>query len=105
MVAVNPDLPDLILSVNRALLGEVSCAVRQVDATIEGKIIRLRFVFDGVISDDDKESASCVATEVIADYPDGYKIYQECVQMDAPRKIPSPGEGWRAIFARKESRQ
>jgi hypothetical protein len=90
---------NLILAVNRALWGEVSRSVRSVLAKYDEKNITIRFVIDGPISDDDRESAGDVAAEVIAEFP-GYMIADECIQLDAPNSIER--EGWLTIFMRKE---
>jgi hypothetical protein len=73
-----------------------------VQVKAEGKTIYLRFVFDGEITEDDRESASCVATEVIADFlPPCDTICEECIQVDAPQAIPYDS-GWKIVYQRKE---
>ena len=67
------------LSVQRALLGNISDNVRAVVFTVDIQSLRLRFYIDQEISEANVESASCVETEVIADYGAAYKVAAECV--------------------------
>ena len=55
---------------NRALWGEVSPALHAARIKMDDKIIYLFFYYDSEISEEDNESAECVATEVISDYPE-----------------------------------
>jgi hypothetical protein len=70
---------------------------------VEGNIIDLRFVIDGEISEHDRESASCVASEVIADFSAPHTIREECLRVDAPLPIPSDAT-WKMVYKRKEPR-
>lgn len=60
----------LKLSLQRALLGEVTDSLMAVTAGAKGKTIVLRAYFDGEVSEDDEERMQCVGTEVIADFVD-----------------------------------
>lgn len=97
------EVAELIMSFNRALLGEVPWALRRVTTKMEEKVIRVQFVFDGPISEDDRDSAGCVAGEVIGDFP-RHTIHEEYIQIDEPQPMPHPGQGWRVVFQRKEPR-
>jgi hypothetical protein len=77
----------LLLSVQRALLGEVSPALRGVTVGWHDHVIQLRSYFDGPISDEDRESLSCVATEVIADFPEPWTIEEEVIRRDASEEM------------------
>ena len=77
----------LLLSLQRALLGAVSPALREVSCGWQGKQINLRFVYDGEISESDIEAAHIVATEVIADFPADWDIEEDIVRQDAPTKL------------------
>jgi hypothetical protein len=90
----------ILLSINRGLWGEVPPQLRHVMAKFDSKTIEIRFFIDGAVSDEDVESARCVATEVLADFPN-HHVKEQCVQLDYPSKIPF-GEGWRTIYQRKE---
>ena len=89
---------DAILSLNRALWGEVFPSLRsaRIDWT-EDKII-LYFYHDGEISEDDWDSAHCVGTEVIADFP-YHKLEVNIERCDYPQRPPQIGE---LVYRRKE---
>jgi len=87
------------LSIQRALLGEVSGTLRAVIFSVSGLLLNIRFYFDGEIDDDDFESASCVETEVLADYEDDWTVVVECLRLDAPKPILDQGV-W--VFRRRE---
>jgi hypothetical protein len=103
MSLTNSDMGALIVSFNRALLGEVPWALRRVTTTLGEKVIKVQFVFDGPISEDDRDSASSVAGMVIGDFPH-HTIHEEYLQIDEPQKIPEPAKDWRIVFQRKEPR-
>lgn len=96
-----PSRSALLASVNRALWGEVSAAVRAVFYKVENDCILIRFVVDGLITDSDRESVSCVGGEVVSDFPD-LQVEEFIDRLDAPaRVVVEPG--WEAAFIRKES--
>ena len=61
------DRMKLLLSLQRALLGEVHADLRQasIEADAVSMTIRLRFEYDGAPSEKALESGSCAAAEVI----------------------------------------
>jgi hypothetical protein len=61
--------------------------------------IDICFYFDGPISQEDKESASCVETEVLADYDPGYRVTVRCIRLDSPSPIDDDGV-W--VYLRRE---
>ena len=89
----------VILSVERALLGEVSPTLRGVTVGWEGHSIKLLCYYDGSISEEDRESMSCVQTEVMADFPD-LQIELEVVRYDPPKEMKSLG-AW--VYRRREA--
>ncbi len=88
------------LSLQRALLGEVSDKLRAVTFSVSGACFDIKFYFDGEVGEDDLESASCVETEVLADYEEGYKVSVRCLRVDMPSPIDDCGI-W--VFRRRES--
>lgn len=79
------------LSIQRALLGAVSARLRAVVFSIDDRNINVRFYYDGLISKDDIESASCVETEILADYEPEDTILVNCVRLDSPSPINDDG--------------
>ncbi len=69
----------LKLSIQRALLGEVTPRLVSVTCGIRGRVVRVRCYVSGQITDQDTERTSRIAGEVIADFPDGYLV-EECCQ-------------------------
>jgi hypothetical protein len=77
--------PTLLLSLQRALLGEIHPILRQ--ASIEAdpalQIVRLRFEYDGEPTETVRESCCCAATEVIADFPAPWQLDEQHVSTPA----------------------
>ncbi|WP_422403355.1 hypothetical protein [Pseudomonas sp. GZD-209] len=87
------------LSLQRALLGEVSKKLRAVVFSVSGEALDIRFYFDGEVEERDIESASCVETEVLADYEESFKVCARTFRLDAPEPIDDDGI-W--VFRRNE---
>jgi len=68
----------LRLSIQRALLGEVSPNLVAVSCGISGNTIRIATYFDGPVSREDRERIQSVGAEVIADFPEGFLIQETC---------------------------
>ena len=82
-----------------ALLGEVSPALRGVAFGTGDRDIRIAFYFDGPVSEEDRESASCVVTEVIAAVPEDFNVSEEVIRIDVPGRLPD-SEAW--AYRRRE---
>jgi hypothetical protein len=76
----------LLLSVQRALLGEVTSNMRAVTCSAGRSKIDLRWIIDGDVSDELKDALSAIGAEVIADFP-SHRICGEVVRCDAPSDI------------------
>jgi hypothetical protein len=72
----------LLLSIQRALLGEVTPNIRAVTAQIDVQTIVLRWIIDGEISDSLRGDLSAVGTEVVADFAT-HQIAEEFIRCDA----------------------
>lgn len=91
---------DLLLTVQVALLGEISKNVRGVTVGWEGTQIQLRAIFDGPPNAEDAESMECVGTEVIAAFP-SYEISVDVIRVDQPGPLePHLLKAW--VYRRKE---
>ncbi len=66
-----PDRSQLLLSLQRALLGAVHSQLRQASIELDpsSQLVRVRFEYDGSPDARVKESCSDAATELIADFP------------------------------------
>jgi hypothetical protein len=80
---------DLCLILQTALLGEVSGALRGVAFGIGERVVRVRFWYDGPVSDEDRESASCVVSELYASLLHDWRVDDEVIRLDAPARLPS----------------
>lgn len=63
---------NVLMSVQRALLGRVTPNLRGVTVGWESKLIRVHCFYDGVVSDDDHRRMDEVADQVRADFPDDF---------------------------------
>lgn len=71
-----------LLSIQRALLGEVTPNIRVVTAQIDSSTITLRWLIDGEISENLRCDLSVVGTEVVADFAK-HEIVEEFIRCDA----------------------
>jgi len=90
----------ILLSLQKALIGSITSHLRSVSVGWDENNIDIYFLYDGEISEDDQEESECVATEVLASFPDDTVIAHH-IRSDFPEKIPELGDN--AIFRRKES--
>lgn len=88
-----------MLSLQRALLGEVSSALRGVTAGWRDWVFDIVCYFDGPISEADEYSMGCVSAEIAADFPPEYTVNFDVVRKDAPAEMPVLRE-W--VYRRRE---
>lgn len=91
---------DLKLSIQRALLGEITPNIRCVIVNIISKKIELFFFIDGKVTEDDEENISGIETEVIADFEDDFDIETSIKRIDYPNPIVI--EHGYCVYRRKE---
>lgn len=76
--------------------------LRAVTCDWQGTHIRIQFVFDGDIADDDRDRAQIASTEVIADFASPWTISEDIARVDYPADIgPSALANW--AYLRKEA--
>lgn len=90
---------EVLLSIQKALLGEIPPSLRAVTVSWNETDLKFFCYFDGPISEEDKESMSCVETELIADLPEDNNISYDVIRIDAPQRIEAEGV-W--VYARRE---
>jgi hypothetical protein len=91
----------VLLSLQRALLDEVSPRFRGVAVAISDAAIRGRIIFDRIPAEDDIESCSLVETHVLADMAPQIVVELTAVGVAPPEpRDLLPGEEW--VFLRKE---
>lgn len=72
----------LKLSIQVALLGEVTDRLVRVTCGLKDRQIQVRAYFSGRVTEEDIERIQFVGTEVIADFPEGYTIDETAVSVD-----------------------
>lgn len=91
----------LALSLQRALLGNITPNMRRVSGELHERTIRLLFLFASPASEEELEIVSCVGAEVIADYPEGYWIEEQAVTLP-PSEALRPLTTGCVVFQRRE---
>ena len=89
----------VLLSLQRALLGEVFPALRAVTVEWSDRVVKFWAYVDGPIADEDLESLSVISAEVAADFWSGVDIDYEVVRLDSPQPIE---DSRTRVFRRKE---
>ena len=72
-------LTTLKLSIQRALLGEVSSRLVSVTCGLKEKQIHIKAYFSGGVTQEDIERIQIIGAEVIADFPEEYSIEESCL--------------------------
>jgi len=94
---------DIVLSVNRALLGEVFPELVAVSCEIEGeRKFELTFFVDSKLPAFKAEEISCIETEVLADFPNDFEISHKIVS-SRQASLTASDAFW--IFLRKTNEQ
>jgi hypothetical protein len=80
---------ELLVSLQRGLLGEVRPQLRQasIEADEVAQLIRIRFEYDGAPEADAQEGCACAASEVIADFPAPWQLHEEHVSVPCPQRL------------------
>jgi hypothetical protein len=80
---------ELLLSLQRGLFGEVHPQLRQasIEADEVEMIIRLRFEYAGAPEAIVRESCSCAATQVIADFSSHWQLDEQHLSVPPPEKL------------------
>ena len=92
--------PRVLLSVQRALLGEVFPALRGVGVGWDDRTIRIVCYIDGPASPTDQDGLSGVESEVMADFSEDYEVRLDTVRCDEPAEM-SPLQAW--AYLRREN--
>lgn len=87
----------LMLSVQRAMLGEVTGNLAALTAGFDRTRIRLVAYFFVEPTEGDQESIECMASEVIADFHRGYTIDTVCHSLSDG--IPKMADFWAFVMA------
>ncbi|HXA84065.1 MAG TPA: hypothetical protein VNZ47_03250 [Candidatus Dormibacteraeota bacterium] len=80
-------LTTLKLSIQHALIGEVTPRFFSVTCGLKDKWIQIRVYVSGDVTQEDIERIQFVGTEVIADFPDGYSVQESCLPVTAGEEM------------------
>ena len=94
---------DVLLSVGRALLGQVYDNLRAVSYEEDGEMLRFHFFTLDEPSEEDVETSRCITTEVISDFAAPARIDETFQAVPFPR--PLPRDKGECAFRRKRPRQ
>lgn len=89
----------LRLSAQRALLGQITPNIRKIFIRHRGSVIELLPVFDGEISEDDRERMEEATSEILSDFPDIDLILASCLSVPAPAPIRQQAQDGDDVFA------
>ncbi len=87
------DLTDIFCTNQRGLLGNVTPNLRALYVTFENKYsFEVNFYYDQPFSDDEREFASLIDTDVLSDFPSpAYKTGFNTINLPYPNKISDDG--------------
>lgn len=92
----------VLLSFQRALLGNVHHSLRGITVTWDhGTIYGIAYI-DGPVTDEVRDAISLVETEVLADFPPEYEVKIDVIRLDAPSPLTSLKE-W--VYLRMEGEE
>ncbi|HZU24812.1 MAG TPA: hypothetical protein VFA04_04780 [Bryobacteraceae bacterium] len=72
----------LRVSIQRALVGEVTDRLEAVTCGLKDRLIEIRAYFRGAVSQQDTDRIQSIGAEVIADFPEGYMIEEHSLSAD-----------------------
>jgi hypothetical protein len=78
----NDELVLLKLSIQRALLGEVTNRLVSVTCGLSERRIMIRAYVSGVVTEEDVERIQSIGGEVVGDFPEEYMIEESCLSVD-----------------------
>lgn len=92
---------ELLLSLQRALIGAVPASLRAVTCDWDETTVTLRYIFDGPVQPDDKDGLWAVGSDVVADFSDTMALDEQIVRADHPAALaPHFLRAW--AYMRKE---
>jgi hypothetical protein len=88
------------MSLQRALLGEVTPSLRGVGVRVGVSRVEVGFFYDGDVSHEDRDTASRVEAELLADLPPEFKVVTDVRRVDGRGTLPEM-DLW--VYRRQES--
>ena len=91
----------VLLAMQLALLGEISCRIRAITVIFELSSICFVCFCDGEIDADDQAAMWCIDTELVAMFPENQRVTHVLTRLDAPTRIPRDSNA-HFVYLRKE---
>ena len=79
----------ILLSTKKALQGEITQNMRALYVALENFTIKLLFIYNGEITDDDQDNIGYISSLIIADFNE-YKIDEKAIRIDYPNLFSVP---------------
>jgi hypothetical protein len=76
----------ILLSTTRALQGEITQNVRALYVAFENFTIKLLFIYNGEITDNDQDNIAYISSLIIVDFNE-YKIDEKAIRIDYPKSF------------------
>lgn len=80
---MNSVISKILSSTQRALIGEITQNMRAIYVALENDIIKLLFIYNGDITDDDLDNIGYISSLIIADFNE-YIIDEKAIRIDYP---------------------
>lgn len=93
------NMSDLLYTTQGALLGKITPNMRQIYVGFENDTIKLIYVFDGKITDDDKENVWLIGVDITHDLE--FLLDEQLISCSMP-KMYYPDIGYYCVYGRKE---
>ncbi len=91
----------VMLSLNRALWGEVSASLHAVQFIFDEIKIEIFYYFKDVAAHEDVDSAQNIGSSVAADFPQ-HKVLDHCISLGLNESVPK-NQGYHLAFLRKDT--
>lgn len=96
-------IKDIALSAQKALIAMITPNMRYISVGLEQNTIKLLFVFDNDILEDDRKNISIIVNKIISDY-DNLNIETQSITVPANENLPKFSKCYsRCVFYRKEN--
>lgn len=76
----------ILSSTKRALQGEITQNMRALYVALENFTIKLLFIYNGEITDNDQDNIGYISSLIIADFNE-YKIDEKAIRIDYPKSF------------------
>ncbi|CAD7289833.1 hypothetical protein LMG7974_01918 [Campylobacter majalis] len=86
---MNSVISKILSSTRRALIGEITQNMRAVYVALENYTIKILFIYNGKITDDDQDNVGYIGSLIVSDFNE-YKIDEKAIRIDYPKVFILP---------------